>query len=433
MASARKWTVLAWLAGDNNLEPNAFTDIKEMKRVGSNDDIDIVVQLDTMHDNKTRRYHLSKGTDLAKDLVEELGETNTGDPQVAIDFLTWGMAKYPAERTLAVLWNHGGGIDEADVFRRATARGVPVLARRSPNADGGLVPSRARTIVSSRHRHALFHTMIDAALERRIIAIDDTSRDFLDNAELRKVLEQVTSKAGRKIDLLGFDACLMNMVEIAYELHPFADYIVGSEETEPGEGWPYDRILTDLVQNPKMSARELGGAVVKRYLGSYGDRDEVTQSLLDLSKVEAVASAVDAWARALGKAIADGSEYAAFTKGLLAAQSYAVHDFVDLFDLCRQVGERVRSAAVRKAGVAVENAVGHQGNGLVAAEGHKGASLAESRGVSIYFPRGGVTVAYDRLGFAQATHWAQFFRQYQGPKKAPAPRASRRAAVARPQ
>src|SRR6266498_5914466 len=83
--ATKRWTVLAWIAGDNNLDSYGLSDIKEMKRVGSTKDVDVVAQFDRRGNGKTYRYHLRKGTPLASDVVQELGETDCGDPAVAID------------------------------------------------------------------------------------------------------------------------------------------------------------------------------------------------------------------------------------------------------------------------------------------------------------------------------------------------------------
>src|SRR5207249_8318916 len=96
----KRWTVLAWIAGDNNLDSYGLNDIKEMKRIGSTKDVDVVVQFDRRGNGKTYRYHLKKGTPLASDVVDTLGETDTGDPAVATDFFTWGIRTYPSEKEI---------------------------------------------------------------------------------------------------------------------------------------------------------------------------------------------------------------------------------------------------------------------------------------------------------------------------------------------
>lgn len=406
----KPWTVLVWLAGDNNLESFALTDLEEMKRVGSSDQLNIVAQLDTMADDRTRRYFLRRGTPVEDDAVEEVGETNTGDPAVAIDFFVWAMQRYPSERVLAVIWNHGSGIDEADVYARAAARGVS-LGRGSASRAGGAAPAgNVRTMMSRRYRRALFSTTLDAAMNNRAIAYDDSSRDFLDNAELKRVLEQVNSETGRAIDLLGFDACLMNMLEIAYQLRTTARFIVGSEEIEPGDGWPYDKVLADLAARPKLSAAELGAVIVKRYAASYTS-ESVTQSLLDLDRVGTCAVAVDALAAALIKALKTASEYAAVAKALNATLRFDMEEFVDLGHLCSELAARSKNAAVKKAAKAVLAAISGP-EGLVAAEAHKGRKLNKALGVAIYAPRGAAARTYSKLDFAKATKWGEFLDAY---------------------
>ena len=276
-AARKKWTVMVWMAGDNDLEEFGDKDIAEMKRVGSNDDINIVVQLDHMSDDNTRRYFVRSGGEPDDDVVEELGETNTGDPIVATDFFRWAIDRYPADRLLGVIWNHGAGIDDTDVYRSAGGGNGSRGATGGNGASAGL----ARRALSGRHRRALFQSTVAQAAHDRAIAFDDTSKDFLDNVELKKVLAEVKRQTGREIDVLGFDACLMSMVEIAYQLRGTARVVVGSEELEPGDGWPYDRVLKALASAPDMSPADLGAEIVELYVDSYRD-ESITQAAVDL-------------------------------------------------------------------------------------------------------------------------------------------------------
>ena len=60
-----------------------------------------------------------------------------------------------------------------------------------------------------------------------------------------------------KVDVLAFDACLMQMAEVAYEVKDLADYVVGSEETEPGPGYPYDPFLAGLLGHASLKTTEI--------------------------------------------------------------------------------------------------------------------------------------------------------------------------------
>jgi hypothetical protein len=180
---------------------------------------------------------------------------------------------------------------------------------------------------------------------------------------------------------------------------------VGSQELEPGNGWPYDLVLKDLSASPAMGPADLGGAVVKRYAESYDD-DTITQSLLDMSRAKTAAQAVDGLAGELVDAIENGDEYKAFKKATNNAQAFDTPGFLDLVDLCDQVSSRTARASVKDA--AAKTAAATRGpNGLVAAEAHEGTPVARAHGLSIYVPMGATTVAYDRLAFAHATRWGK--------------------------
>jgi Clostripain family len=406
----RQWTVLVWIAGDNNLSDAGVDDIRELKTVGSTDAVDVVVQYDRQGADGTRRYHLHKDTSLDDDLVQELGATDTGDPAVAIDFFTWGIGKWPSEKVLAVLWNHGSGIDETDIYNRAEA-----VAPRADAPEAVVVRGRARAVAASPLKRALFSTTVDQALTVRGIGYDDSARDFLDNAELKRVLDEVQADTGHPVDVLGFDACLMNMVEVAYQLRGTAANIVGSEETEPGAGWPYGDVMAVLQASPEIAPRDLAERIVASYLASYEDdpSEGVTQSAMAVERVDGVAKAIDALAEACIPALDNFEEYYAFDKAAKNAQRFYTKDFVDLGDFCAELEARSATDAVKAAARGVADALGGA-SPFVLAAGHHGPGVEKATGTSIYLPiRGDVHVAYDQLDFAHDTRWDDLLKRYQ--------------------
>ena len=415
-ASKRKqWTILIWMAGDNNLESAGDDDLAEIKAIGSTDQVDVVVQFDRMGDDSTRRYHLRKGTSLASDQVGSLGETNSGDPDVAVDFFTWGIANYPAERILTGFWNHGSGIDETDIYRMVRGPRHAAFLRKGGTPRQKPARRTANRVAGSRFRKALFQSTIEQAVARphaaRAILYDDTNRDFLDNAELQRVLARVKTVSKRRIDLVGFDACLMNMIELGFQIRKSADFMVGSEEVEPGAGWPYTTILKRLAKTPSMSPADLGAAVVDLYARSYGNVN-ITQSLFDLRGADAVAAAVDRLAGALLKALKQPQEYVVIDKARRNAQTFDTKDFVDLYDLCDLLAARSQDPGVIATARAVCAAL-EIGAGFIVAEAHKGKAVQRAKGAAIYFPRANdVAVSYDRLDFAKKTRWGRFVEAY---------------------
>ncbi len=171
-ATEKQWTIMVYLAGDNNLDSAGVTDLKEMKQIGSTEQVNVIAQFDRWGGTQaTKRYYLRKGGVLAKDEVASLGETNMGDPNVLKDFLLWGVKNYPAQRYLAVLWNHGAGWDDTDIYRTAQRslklnlkrRGEVIAPLRGP-ARGEVSIRRVRVVGSKRFRRALFSSTIERGM-----------------------------------------------------------------------------------------------------------------------------------------------------------------------------------------------------------------------------------------------------------------------------
>jgi len=128
----KPWTVLVYLAGDNNLDSSGAADLLEMKRVGSTAGVNVVAEFDSASGRGAKRYVLRKGGPLAADVVASLGRLNTGDPQCLLDFVRWGVTRFPAERYALVLWNHGQGWDDSDVYAAERHRRLRRRARPDP-------------------------------------------------------------------------------------------------------------------------------------------------------------------------------------------------------------------------------------------------------------------------------------------------------------
>jgi hypothetical protein len=402
LAVIRKWTIMLYLAGDNNLDANGMIDILEMKKVGSTAGFNVIVQFDRAGAGiPTMRYYLQKGTSLQADVVESLGETNTGKPDVLLDFIKWGAEKYPAEHYMLVLWNHGQGWDDTDIFAGERTRGSRLL--------------RTNLI-----RHAIFRTSVMNAAKMsarnrktsRAILIDDDAKDFLDCLEMKKVMEDARSFLGRKIDILGMDACLMVMAEVGYQMRDSVLFTVGSEETEPLDGWPYDSILGNLSENPGLTPRELSKIIVEKYIGYYKVKgEEVTQSACDLTVSSYFADAITILAGALTKGISDTKTRALIANARNRAQEYQVNDNIDLLSFCNLLKASLGSGTIASACDLVIEAVKGK-KGIVFAAGYNGSSMKQSHGLAIYFPTRTISSLYARLDFAKQTGWGTFLKTY---------------------
>ncbi|TAN41790.1 MAG: peptidase C11 [Nitrospirae bacterium] len=413
-----KWTVMVYLAGDNNLDGAGVVDLKEMKKVGSSQKVNIVAQFDRIGKRgATKRYFISPGGELEADVVEDLGETNCGDPNTLAEFILWGAVRFPAEHYLVVIWNHGSGWDDENIY--ALARNIKMGIQRKnrtisviDHATEGAIPySRMRSVSSRQLRRAVFNTSIKKALTTRAIAFDDDSRDFLDNIELKNVFSSVTAKLGRKIDVIGLDACLMNMVEVQYQLKDAALFCTGSEEVEPGDGWPYDKILTALAAKPSMTPEEVSKMIVDKYIKSYKAADGVTQSACNMTRAHQVGVAIDGLAKALLDGLSSSGVRMSVVQARSQAQAYYTPQYVDLADLCGLLGGNSTTREIRAASAAVVDSLF---NGMVVKSGHKGEAVKNSHGLSIYFPTKKISPLYCGLDFAQKTAWGSFLSEYVG-------------------
>jgi hypothetical protein len=417
--STRNWTIMVYLAGDNNLDGAGVVDLNEMKTVGTTGQVAVLAQFDRAGANvATVRYCLQKGTAVAKDVVQTLGETNMGDPKVLLDFVTWGVTNYPADHYLLVLWNHGAGWDDANLYQGDVFSGAapPVSRKKQPVLTRGacaeakpIAFSQARAGLT-RTRRALFSSTVAAAVKTRAIAFDDQAQDFLDNIELKRVMTRIKKTLTRKIDILGMDACLMNMAEVAFQMRDVADYSVGSEETEPGDGWPYDRILKALVAKPAMTPEELSKTIVNQYLASYKAGDNVTQSAMNLAELKPLASAINGLAKALIKTLADPVASSALISARAKVQEYSrpYDDYCDLLDLCDVLEAKLSDHKVTAACAAVKQAAA----AAIVAAGAKGPAVERSQGISIYFPKRKISPLYKTLDFTKQSRWDEFMVAY---------------------
>ena len=310
----KKWTVLVYICADNDLERFGLSDINEMEQVGSSKDVNIVAQIDRMSGGKgdtiedgnwvgTRRYFVTKDSDVGKvtsPMVMNLGEANMGNKKTLADFLKWGVSTYPADNVVAVVWNHGMGWSG--------------------------------------------------------IAHDEDSNEYMRIEDVawalregQKELSKINKKAS-KFAVIDFDACLMGTIEVAYEISDTADFLVASEETEPGEGMPYTDYLAPLVKNPDLSAKELTKRMVGTYVYSYAkggsatnkfiQGSPVTKSAIDLSKVPALVKKFDQLGQAL---LANHSVYAKLLMSEAgrfgSIRRYSDETLVDLTDFAIQLAQ----------------------------------------------------------------------------------------------
>ena len=443
MPSAKAWTIMVFMNGDNNLEADAITDFHEIAKVGSTSDVNIVVQFDRNGGYAVTspqwkgacRFLVKKGTaPQPSQALEKLGDTNMGSANTLAEFIRWATKKYPAKRYMLDIWNHGQGWRvalakpiEGDVTELAE---VAAFRERNLDAETQRRSRRMQTLVRGAAaggaapvaRIPAIPILSGVPNTVRLVSIDDTSHDFLYNREIQDVLETMQPR----MNLVGFDACLMAMVETGYALRKCAKVMVGSEELEPGSGWNYADWLAKLAAKPAMNESELGKVMVDSYRTTYTGMDEsVTLSATRLDRMDALAKAIDALSDELIAAVGAGKA-AAIDHVRAQCAEFAPHYGLHGIDLARLADLLAASslppalkAAAKKAGAATRGAVIANHGGLDR-QGDFG-----SHGLAIYFPRTKALFKADADGegylktngnfpvaFVQERRWADFLAKY---------------------
>ena len=398
---------MVYMAGDNNLSSAGDADLAEMRQIGSSDRVNVVVEFDNAGNNGTRRIHIGK--DGADEVIESLGETDSGSPEVLSSFITWAHENYPADRYALILWNHGGGWEPSEVDR--IARSV-----NSPGYNGRELAERSSsTLGRVMFRSSLQRVFSLGSPTERAICSDDGSGHSLDTIELGNVIATGAETIGQKFDILGMDACLMSNLEVAYQVRNHVCYVVASEENEPGDGWPYDRILGRLVADPTMTPVDLAKIIVTDYIAWYKERnlgDVVTQAAMDLSKLDQLTGPLDEFAGRLNAAMVDA--YPDIWKAQRKSTRFWNNTLWDLGHFSSEFVQVSRVAGAGDAAQAVWAALEPgEGNYLVA-ESHDGEKVKNCRGVTIYLvpPITQISQYYRELDFARNHAWTGMLEAY---------------------
>lgn len=357
----QSWAIYWYLCG-SDLESwygCANDDLEEMLAVTLPDDVKVIIQTggasswerDDIDPEKIGRYvYDSRGLKL----IEQHPQTSMGDAETLADFLQFCSDNYPADRTMAVFWNHGGGSVTGAEFD--------------------------------------FNYGFDS------LTLD----------EFRSAFEQVyePSPADPPFDVIGFDACLMATVDTASTFSDFGKYLVASEELEPGNGWYYTGWMQELVNNTGMDGLELGTVICDAYTEGCeiaGTQEDITLSVTDLSKISPLLDAYnDLGVQALVSAIEDPAFYTSFSRSAAESESYGGNteeqgytNMVDLGHLARN-SEELLPESSRNVQNALEECILYRINGPY---------RSESTGLSCYHPFNGDVnnfVDYTDIGCSEA-------------------------------
>ena len=334
------WTVLVYMCGSDLESQSGLATENLIELTGSNlgKNVNFVIQTGGA---KKWRNNVITAKKIERYVAEPEGITFVEDKPLAsmgaadtlADFITWGVKKYPADRTMLIFWDHGGG----------TLVGVcadELHASKQGEIDTLTLPEMARAL----------------------------------------------KKANHHFDVIGFDTCLMATLETAQAVEPYGDYLIASEETEPGGGWAYDVWPAWLAQYPGMDVAELTRCICDSYyfkcVNSYTD-SMATLSVTDLSKVPALAKAFEAASHEIFTATGNTQDLRVIAQGAGRTENYGgntqAQGFTDMIDLGHLMKntDSVLAPHAGKVVEALDDAVIYSVNGTDRSKAH---------GLSVFYP-----------------------------------------------
>lgn len=438
MVDKAAWTVMVYLAGDNNLTTECMFALAEMKQADLGQRINVIAQFDPSDPYlPTHRYHIQrcgKKQSFHHDIIDRACYVNAKHEvkfkheSSCAEYLASQREQMRDYRTPA--WNDAnltGSPDEEAVITDDTDSGSPITLYNFISFCIENYEAEHYLVVLSGHA---------GGTERDYLMRDDSSSGSLTFNELKKVFTRVRDDLKRPIDIIGMDNCLMSMAEICYELRGLAEIVVGCESFSPASGWPYREVLERLAKDfvkpclrPEQSVVEAAArAIVKEYVNYYSNYWmaglSVTQSALNICKVEKLHELIDGLATVMEQTLsAEWEEERAgsmagrpFNDALLLAhweaQSYNGEQFVDLYDLCDCLQARLGDGLIAGHCEAVKEFIATE---FVLRSCYSGAAYQYSYGVSLYFPWSHVAPSYWNLDFVKESKgrgWGDFLRTY---------------------
>lgn len=341
-------TIMVYMCG-TDLESKygmATADLQEMAAAEISSQINLLVYTggcqtwknSIVSNEKNQIYQVKEG---GVELLEKnMGRKSMTDPDTLAEYIQWGKKNFPADRYDLIMWDHGGGSGSGYGYDQ------------------------------------LFANSGSMTLDKIHSALKD---------------------GGCTFDFIGFDACLMATLETALVLEPYADYLIASEETEPGVGWYYTNWLTKLSDNTSMETLEIGKNIVDDFVNVCSRKtpsDQTTLSVIDLAEVKGtVPESFETFAQATTELI-EKNQYKTVSNARSRTKEFAKSagiDQVDLIHLAENMGtpEGKELAEVLRSAVKYNLTSGNVNNAY---------------GISIYFPYGKLSAVnkmadtYNKIG-----------------------------------
>jgi Clostripain family len=365
----RPWLAFVYIAGDNNLWPEADKNIDQMAKASKTSNGYIVVYLNIKRDGQKKQTQQLLIQDGAIIPQGPITVEDSGDPKTLIKALSWAITEFPSDNILVDLWNHGSG---------SLNRGM---------------------------------------MQHRGICYDDSTGHYLTDLDYKHAFDVIVNqyRGGKKIDIITFDACLMADIEVAFTLQPYANYLVSSQQTVPGPGFNYTTVLNALATSSP-SPENFAQSIVHAFDSYYKSCGlSYTLSAIDLSKLTTVINATNSLAVLLCGLLKNDT-----SKTLTHMIGSVISNFImpKLYTLCSNLYLYATKAGLskndaEKLKTATRTCMAAIAQAVFA--NVRSADLVNAKGISIYFAdtNYGMEPSYPDLYWSKINPaWANFLNNY---------------------
>lgn len=389
-APQKPWTVMVYMAAsqDEQTEAAAIRDLKELEKIGTTKNVNVVVQVDRMWPGYSERYRVWKGGSEPYGSYPSAENLKTffptGDPTKLGEFY---------EKNAKLLWELFGVENENEFKKCFSDRDPDVLSKAF--STGNLFVLRD-FVLWARDQFPENHYLLVMWGHAFGLGFGRDHGDPLTMPELATALKTSVNveKDEKLIDILGANACAMSYAEAAYELRDAAHFLVAPEIAMPFAGWPYQEILNEIDGRPDISPKDLGKKIIDLFIASFNKAFEprsVALTLLNLEKAGELKPRLADVVDALDRIIDRNGVRDEVANAFLDTEYGDVRPLIDLSDLCDRLKEMKIKDIENTDSERIATAVGKMKTFLRRGEDelivhHKSLGLEELHGLGIFAP-----------------------------------------------
>ena len=323
-------TIMVYMCGADleSQQGMATSDLKEMANAKFGENVNLLVYTggakkwrnNVVSASRNQIYQIKDGAFYC--LKEDMGNGSMTNPDTLTTFLKFGKENFAADRMCLIFWDHGGGSVSGYGYDERYGQG---------------------------------QTMTLAGINRAL------------------------KNAGIKFDFIGFDTCLMATVENGIMLSQYADYMIASEETEPGVGWYYSNWLTQLGKNTSTPTVRIGRTIADDFVDVCSQKcrgQATTLSVVDLAELQATVPQELKEFSIETNGLIQNKEYKKVSKARSSSREFAQQSRIDQIDLIH-FAKNLGTAEGKDLAGALEGAIKYN---------RTGGGISNAYGLSIYFP-----------------------------------------------